>query len=211
MKYILSLSFFILFSVNAQDVAPSWGNCLDGDVWFLTDISGSLEGQEPKIKSAIKLISERILASNPNAMVGLLLFNTVINTKVELTNNVEELGIDFTAIGGTDIFRALGDAVAYDQLKGRTGVNKIIILISDGYDYFRDNPSILLGKAQTYKDLGYKIISIHFSDGLSAESFSNTANLMSKISGEYASDQSFYYPVNLEGLAELFIRSFSCL
>ncbi len=202
------LSFFCFNLVSQENIL--WGNCLNGDVWIVFDISGSMADQEDTINNSVKLISGRIIESNPNARVGLWSFNDSAKIESELGHhflpNIESI----SASGGTNIGSALESVYFHDKNSyGDRSQKKIIILISDGEQNQlegdkRYSTQTILADASKKKEEGFIFISIHLDSGTS-----NSGDFMKKL-GTNLDGSQLYYKSSLENLP-LFFQQFSCM
>jgi Mg-chelatase subunit ChlD len=160
MKYLI---FFLLtiFQCKAQD-------CLQVDIVILADLSGSVGGNEPFIKEAIKAFSGQFELSETGVKIGVMTFGSNVRTVCSLTsdssllnNGINSLG---SATGKTNMYGALMAANSELENKGRFGYRKIIIVISDGVP---DYPDVTMMIANELKAKPISIFGIFIDSSLS--------------------------------------------
>lgn len=134
MKTLIAILLFTLFN-------PSKINrtCLKMDIMILADMSGSVEGYEGVVASAINVFVDRFELDDYGVRIGIQTFASgyIIQLQQPLTSNTFLLKKNIISIskrkaeGGTIMSNPL--LMVKDELqKDRYGAYKVVIIISDG-------------------------------------------------------------------------------
>ncbi|HMQ09890.1 MAG TPA: VWA domain-containing protein [Oligoflexia bacterium] len=224
-KHIL-LTFILLLPFQNKSHAQNldWGNCLNGDIWLLVDTSGSLNGREETLYSAVQTIASKLIQWNPETRVGLWEFPIITNNRqtedesvlrVDLTRDKEAFnGFWSKGYGNENIAKALSNAFFYHNntvtkdREEQENYQKILILISDGVD--GDNHQRAQSYAQYIKSQGMGIISLHLVTEKASQHSTDINQFMRSISGIPDKTEEAYFQTNLENLAQFFSATFGC-
>lgn len=130
----MKLTFLLLFLLIPPREEIS--GCLEMDIIILCDLSGSVEGKEQFITEAVTTFVDKIDISETGIRVGVMGFNEIPFIVSGLNGNKEEikhLVEDYPFSGEGLTYMSTGLQVAFNELsRDRPGVQKLIILISDG-------------------------------------------------------------------------------
>lgn len=224
-KHIL-IALIILLSFYNKSYAQNldWGNCLNGDIWLLVDTSGSLNGREVILYSAVQTIASNLIQWNPETRVGLWEFPVNSNNgqtedesalRVDLTRDSEAFnGFWSKGYGNENIAKALSNAFIYHNRtvtkdrQEQEEYQKILILISDGID--GENQQRAQSYAQYIKSKDMGIISLHLVTDKVLRQQGNVVQFMRSISGIPNKTEEAYFQTSLEDLAQFFSATFGC-
>lgn len=133
MKWII-LSMFILTSFKTER-----SGCAQLDIVLIGDFSGSVKGREKFIVEAFSTFIDQFELSESTVKIGLIAFDDFAHILSPLTSDKATIQTGFDkmktnqASGGTEML--VGLSAAFTEIigkNGRSGIQKIIILVSDG-------------------------------------------------------------------------------
>lgn len=130
MKALLIVLLFSSSFVHAQ--------CLDLDIMIVADYSGSVQGQEQSVVSAIEGFASGFSLDADGVNLGIVIFNNRAELAAALTGDVREILVQTSllraaeATGSTYLEKGLTLAATELLSNGRPGYRRLVIVISDG-------------------------------------------------------------------------------
>lgn len=112
--------------------------CLQLDVLLVGDMSQSVEGRESFVAAAFNSFVSKFELAEDGVKIGAIVFNSrawiichLSADKKEVGGNVQALE-NSTASGNTEMLLALYKCVEEFDRNGRSGVKRVIVMVSDG-------------------------------------------------------------------------------
>lgn len=143
-----------LFLILALSTS-SFAQCLEMDIMLVGDFSFSVQGNEKFVVDAIQSFSDRFKLSETGVNIGIVTFNSDVYLTSPLSQDNADINRSIESLrsvacsGTTNMTEAL-QVAANELTKGRSGVMKSIILISDGRP---NSPSSTIQTADMIKNL----------------------------------------------------------
>ncbi len=183
--------------------------CLEADIIFLLDFSGSVAGYEDFITDALKSFVLTTELSREGVQVGYVVFSSYLRQTVELTD-LEPILLNFIGMlenmqadGGTSLVAALEKSQTYfsesEKIRGKK-VLQIIVCVSDGQ--FGDMHETI-HTAHVLKNNDVKIFCIQTATEYQADGM--------RILKQIATDENYYFSSDYVSLTETIQRLDICM
>jgi len=138
-------------------------DCLELDIMLVGDFSGSTDGHQSNTAEAFQAFANRFELRETGIQMGLIVFGSDCEILTPLTYDAVKLTTAITSLksheqmGSTNMNLALQLSMV-ELSKGRPGVQKVIILISDGLPDYQE--ATLQTATQLKQMLGYTICTV---------------------------------------------------